>query len=305
MSQIKEIKNRMNGIQSTMKITKAMYMISSTKMNTAKQSLANTEPYFYTLRKVILTILKSLPEDFHHPYLDERKSIDVENQKVAYICVTGDKGLAGSYNHNVLKITEQLIKHNKNSQLYMIGEVGRQYFLKRHIPIEENFLYTAQKPTLPRARQIASKMLELFFNKEIDEVYMIYTKMDSKNQFEPDIEQLLPLNRLDKGVEVAGLRSDIHFQLDPSPEELLNTVIPDYLAGYIYSALVESFAAENFARMQAMDSANKNGEELLSSLSLQYNRERQARITQEITEVAGGAKARKQQKERSAQATCK
>lgn len=305
MSQIKEIKNRMNGIQSTMKITKAMYMISSTKMNTAKQSLANTEPYFYSLRKVILTILKSLPEDFHHPYLDERKSIDVENQKVAYICVTGDKGLAGSYNHNVLKITEQLIKHNKNSQLYMIGEVGRQYFLKRHIPIEENFLYTAQKPTLPRARQIASKMLELFFNKEIDEVYMIYTKMDSKNQFEPDIEQLLPLNRLDKGVEVAGLSSDIHFQLDPSPEELLNTVIPDYLAGYIYSALVESFAAENFARMQAMDSANKNGEELLSSLSLQYNRERQARITQEITEVAGGAKARKQQKERSAQATCK
>lgn len=305
MSQIKEIKDRMNGIRSTMKITKAMYMISSTKMNTAKQHLANNEPYFYTLRKVILTILKSLPEDFYHPYLDERKSIDVENQKVAYICVTGDKGLAGSYNHNVLKITEQLIKHNKNSQLYMIGEVGRQYFLKRHIPIEENFLYTAQKPTLPRARQIASKMLELFFNKEIDEVYIIYTWMDSKNKFEPSIEQLLPLNRLDKGVEVAGLRSDIHFQLDPSPEELLNTVIPDYLAGYIYSALVESFAAENFARMQAMDSANKNGEELLSSLSLQYNRERQARITQEITEVAGGAKARKQQKERSAQATCK
>ncbi len=305
MSQIKEIKDRMNGIQSTMKITKAMYMISSTKMNAAKQSLANTEPYFYTLRKVILTILKSLPEDFHHPYLDERKSIDVENQKIAYICVTGDKGLAGSYNHNVLKITEQLIKHNKNSRLYMIGEVGRQYFLRRHIPIEENFLYTAQKPTLPRARQIASKMLELFFNKQIDEVYIIYTKMNSKNQFEPDIEQLLPLNRLDKGVEVAGLRSDIQFQLDPSPEELLNTVIPDYLAGYIYSALVESFAAENFARMQAMDSANKNGEELLSSLSLQYNRERQARITQEITEVAGGAKARKQQKERSAQATCK
>lgn len=139
-------------------------------------------------------------------------------------------------------------------------------------------------------------MLELFFNKQIDEVYIIYTKMNSKNQFEPDIEQLLPLNRLDKGVEVAGLRSDIQFQLDPSPAELLNTVIPDYLAGYIYSALVESFAAENFARMQAMDSANKNGEELLSSLSLQYNRERQARITQEITEVAGGAKARKQQK---------
>jgi F-type H+-transporting ATPase subunit gamma len=305
MSQIKEIKDRMNGIQSTMKITKAMYMISSTKMNSAKQHLANTEPYFYSLRKVIHTITRSLPEDFHSPYLDERKEVIPGEQKVAYICVTGDKGLAGSYNHNVLKMTEALIQHNKDSKLYMIGEVGRQYFLRRHIPIEENFLYTAQKPTLPRARQISSKMLELFLNKEIDEVYIIYTRMDNKNQFTPDIEQLLPLFRLSKGVQVGGLRSDINFQLDPSPEELLNTVIPDYLAGYIYSALVESFASENFARMQAMDSANKNGEELLASLSLQYNRQRQARITQEITEVAAGARARKQQKERSAQATCK
>lgn len=119
------------------------------------------------------------------------------------------------------------------------------------------------------------------------------------NQFIPDIEQLLPFHRLNRAVEVAGEMS-FNYQLEPSPKQLLDIVIPDYLAGYIYSALVESYASENYARMQAMDSANKNGEELLSDLSLQYNRQRQAKITQEITEVAAGAKARKQQLERKA-----
>ena len=307
MSQIREIKDRMTGIQSTMKITKAMYMISSTKMNSAKQKLASTEPYFYTLRKLILTILQNLPENFEHPYLDSREYIDNEHQNKAIICVTGDKGLAGAYNLNVLKMTEQIVKDHPDYQLYMIGEVGRQYFLRRHIPIEESFLYTAQNPTLSRARSIASKMLELYAEKKIDEVLIVYTRMDKHNQFTPDIEQLLPLYRLNNEVEVAG--QTIHsIQLEPSPKELLNVVIPDYLSGFIYSALVESYTAENFARMQAMDAANKNGEDLLSSLSLQYNRSRQAKITQEITEVAAGAKARKQQmlkKERSSQATCK
>lgn len=306
MSQIREIKDRMNGIQSTMKITKAMYMISSTKMNTAKQKAANTDPYFYSLRKQILTILQNLPDHFEHPYLDSREYIDEKHQNKAIICVTGDKGLAGAYNLNVLKLTEQIIKAHPNYKLYMIGEVGRQYFLRRHIPVEESFLYTAQNPTLSRARSISSKMLELYAKNTIDEVLIIYTRMDQHNQFMVDVEQLLPLYRLNHEVEVGG--QTIHsIQLEPSPTELLNIVIPDYLSGFIYSALVESYASENFARMQAMDSANKNGEELLNSLSLQYNRQRQAKITQEITEVAAGAKARRQQlqKKKRSQSTCK
>lgn len=298
MSAIREIKDRMTGIQSTMKITKAMYMISSTKMNAAKQSLMNTEPYFYNLRKVILTIMRSLPDEFTHPFLDDREYVEDENERKAFICVTGDKGLAGAYNHNVIKMAAQMVRHNSLHTLYMIGEVGRQYFLRTDIPIEESFLYTAQKPTLQKARSIASKMLDLFERKKVDEVYILYTRMEG-NQFIPDIEQLLPFHRLNRAVEVAGEMS-FNYQLEPSPKQLLDIVIPDYLAGYIYSALVESYASENYARMQAMDSANKNGEELLSDLSLQYNRQRQAKITQEITEVAAGAKARKQQLERKA-----
>lgn len=305
MSAIRELKDRMNGIQSTMKITKAMYMISSTKMNKAKQHLASTEPYFYSLKKIILTILRSVPEDFHHPYMDEREHIDYDSQRRAIICVTGDKGLAGAYNHNIIKMTESMLKGFSNYKLYMVGEMGRHYFMQRHIPIEENFLYTAQNPTLRTARSISSKMLDLFENKEIDELYIVYTRMDNSTQFEPDIEQLLPLYRLNRDVDIGGDQV-LSYQLEPDPRHLLDTVIPDYLAGYIYSALVESYAAEHFARMQAMDSANKNGEELLSQLSLQYNRQRQAQITQEITEVAAGAKARKQQLEKKRRrATCK
>ncbi len=297
MSAIREIKDRMNGIQSTMKITKAMYMISSTKMNVAKERLASTEPYFYSLKKVILMILRSLPEDFSHPYFDDREYVEEDKERKAIICITGDKGLAGSYNHNVLKMTEQMIQKDPMMKLYMVGEVGRQYFMRRNVSIEESFLYTAQQPTLPKARSISSKMLDLFMNKEIDEVYIVYTKMDGSMEFTPEIEQLLPLHRLSAAVEVAG-EGKSNFQLEPSPKDLLDTVIPDYLAGYIYSALVESYAAENYARMQAMDSANKNGEDLLNQLSLQYNRQRQAKITQEITEVCGGAKARRQQLEK-------
>ncbi len=297
MSAIREIKDRMNGIQSTMKITKAMYMISSTKMNVAKEKLASTEPYFYSLKKVILMILRSLPDDFTHPYFDDREYVEEDKERKAVICVTGDKGLAGSYNHNVLKMTEQMIQKDPMMKLYMVGEVGRQYFMRRDVSIEESFLYTAQQPTLPKARSISSKMLDLFMNKEIDEVYIVYTKMDGSMEFTPEIEQLLPLHRLSAAVEVAG-EGKSNFQLEPSPKALLDTVIPDYLAGYIYSALVESYAAENYARMQAMDSANKNGEDLLNQLSLQYNRQRQAKITQEITEVCGGAKARRQQLEK-------
>ena len=161
--------------------------------------------------------------------------------------------------------------------------------MRTDIPIEESFLYTAQKPTLQKARSIASKMLDLFERKKVDEVYILYTRMEG-NQFIPDIEQLLPFHRLNRAVEVAGEMS-FNYQLEPSPKQLLDIVIPDYLAGYIYSALVESYASENYARMQAMDSATSNAEEMIDSLALQYNRARQGTITQELTEIIAGAEA--------------
>lgn len=299
MPAIREIKERIASIQSTMKITNAMYMISSTKMNYAKQSLAQTEPYFYSLQRAMQEIMHTLPDDFHHPYLSERDDLEDEPMR-AIIVVTADKGLAGSYNHNVLKMAESMINASAKRKIFVVGEAGRQYFIRKNIKIDEHYIYTAQKPSLPRARQISSRMLTRFEQHRVDEVYVVYTKWVNATLFVPDIIQLLPLYRLDKGVLV-GDKADRdstmqdNFMLGPDPTTLLDTIIPGILSGYIYSALVESYAAEHFARMTAMDAANKNGEELLSNLQLQYNRQRQAKITQEITEVAAGAKARKMQ----------
>lgn len=297
MSATREIKERIDSVNNTLKITNAMYMISSTKMNIARKALANTEPYFYALQDMFGRVLRHLPDGYSHPYLDAREVTSKSDLRRAIICVTADKGLAGAYNHNVLKLTEEKLRPANNDMLYVVGEVGRQYFANHNVNVDGAFHYTAQKPTLSRARSIAYQMLDLFERKEVDEVYIIYTRMKNSMETETEIRQLLPLIRLNEEffkqnmTKLSGVYQET-FDMEPGPDLLLNNIIPDFINGYIYSALVESYCAEHSSRMQAMDAANKNGSELVQELSIQYNRERQAQITQEITEVCAGAKAR-------------
>ena len=294
MPTTRELRDRIGSIDNTLKITNAMYLISSTKMRKAKAELAQTEPYFYTLQSMIARVMRHLPEDYTHPYLDLREGIVEGESKVAIICVTADKGLAGAYNHNVIKETEELLKQYKNSRLFIVGEMGRSYFHTRQIPIDEAFHYTAQNPTLHRARVITRKMLELFQNREIDELHIAYTRMKSSLEMESMEEQLLPLDKLHPVFVKVPITANYEaFNIFPSPDALMENIIPDYLNGYIYSALVESFCAEQNARMTSMDAANRNGNELKQKLRIQYNRVRQAQITQEITEIAAGAKAQR------------
>ena len=294
MPTTRELRDRIGSIDNTMKITNAMYLISSTKMRKAKAELAQTEPYFYTLQSMIARVMRHLPEEYTHPFLDSREETAEGEGKVAIICVTADKGLAGAYNHNVIKETEELLQHYKNTRLFVVGEMGRSYFHTRRIPIDETFRYTAQNPTLHRARVITRKMLELFQNREIDELHIAYTRMKSSLEMESLEEQLLPLDKLHPVFVKVPITANYEaFNIFPSPDALMENVIPDYLNGYIYSALVESFCTEQHARMTAMDSANRNGNELKQKLRIQYNRVRQAQITQEITEIAAGAKAQR------------
>jgi len=263
-------------------------------MRKAKAELAQTEPYFYTLQSMIARVMRHLPEDYTHPFLDSREGTAEGEGKVAIICVTADKGLAGAYNHNVIKETEELLKQYKNTRLFVVGEMGRSYFHTRRIPIDETFRYTAQNPTLHRARVITRRMLELFQNREIDELHIAYTRMKSSLEMESLEEQLLPLDKLHPVFVKVPITANYEaFRIFPNPDALMENIIPDYLNGYIYSALVESFCAEQHARMTAMDSANRNGNELKQKLRIQYNRVRQAQITQEITEIAAGAKAQR------------
>ena len=174
MANAREIQSRMKSIQDTMKITNAMYMISSTKLRKAKKSLEETEPYFNALRNMVSRVVRHLP-DVENQYMDVRPNKAPEDRIKGFIVVTADKGLAGAYNHNVLKKAMEEIEQCKNYKLFVVGELGRQYFKKKNIPVSEQFHYTAQNPSLHRARIICEEVVEQFKEGELDEVYVIYT----------------------------------------------------------------------------------------------------------------------------------
>ena len=297
MANAREIQSRMKSIRDTMKITNAMYMISSTKLRRAKKNLEETEPYFYTLQTMIARILRHLPE-IENKYFDARPKKKPEERTRGLIVVTADKGLAGAYNHNVLKLAQEWMESEEKYKLFVVGELGRQFFAARGIPVAEQFHYTAQNPTLHRARFISETVLEQFKEEELDEVYLIYTSMKNSITTETQILKLLPMVAEDYAsmeVQKAGIYQE-ELVMMPSPHAVLNNVIPDCVMGYVYGALVESFCSEQNARMLAMEAANKNASAMIHDLSIEFNRVRQAMITQEITEVIAGAKTKKKKK---------
>lgn len=301
MANIREIQSRIQSIRDTMKITNAMYMISTTKYRKAKKGLEETEPYFYSLQSLVTRILRHIP-DIESFYFDQREKKKPEERTTGYVVVTSDKGLAGAYNHNVMKLAQEQMEQVGRSKLFVVGEVGRHYYTSKQVPIEEEFRYTAQNPTLHRSRVISGTLIEQFQSGELDEVYMIYTNMLTSISTEARIVKLLPLEREDYLIEKLDLdKAGIYqeeFSMHPSPTAVINNILPGCLMGYVYGALVESFCCEQDVRMMAMEAANKNGADMIRELSIIYNRVRQAMITQEITEVISGAKAQKKKKER-------
>lgn len=304
MANAKEISNRMKSIQDTMKITKAMYMISSTKLKKARKSLEDTEPYFYALQSEIAKILRHIP-DIEHIYFDNREKDRTEIvKKRGYIVVTADKGMAGAYNHNVLKAAQELLEEEDNEEhaLFVVGELGRQYFAAKGIPVTEHFFYTAQNPTMHRARTITEKIMEAYHKEELDEVYIVFTRMLNSIQEQVEVTQLLPLKKADitSTLPKEFLMDIIQEEMImwPTPEAVLESLVPNYITGFIYSALVESYSSEQNARMLAMESANKSANNMLKRLAIAYNRVRQTAITQELNEVISGAKALKRKKKR-------
>jgi len=293
-------RTKMKSIQDTMKITNAMYMISSTKLRKAKKNLEETEPYFYTLQTMVSRIVRHLPE-IDNKYFDERKDKPAEEKTTGLVVVTADKGLAGAYNHNVLKMAEEQMQKAGQTgkyKLFVVGELGRQYFGHRGIEVAEQFHYTAQNPTLHRARIITETILEQFQAEQLDEVYIIYTNMVNSVTTEPQMMRLLPIIK-ERFITKDGQDLSMYQEplvMTPSPKAVLDNIVPDFVMGYVYGALVESFCSEQNARMMAMEAANKNASAMIHDLSIQYNRVRQAMITQEITEVIAGAKAQKKKK---------
>lgn len=297
MANTKEIQNRMKSVKDTMKITNAMYMISSSKLKKSRKTLEATEPYFYTLQATMRRILRHMPR-VESIYFKDSTKIPSAEKKVGYIVITADKGMAGAYNHNITKLAEQHLASASNYKLFVLGELGRHYFERHGIQIDRQFHYTVQNPTIDRARHISETILDLYQQKELDEVYIIYTRMVNAVLIEPQLLQLLPLRKEDFGPKVPSDIFSEELTFLPSPEAVVDHIVPDFMVGFIYGALVESFSSEQNARMMAMEAATKSAKDMLHDLTIAFNRARQAAITQEITEVIAGAKAQKKKKKR-------
>ena len=295
MASAKEIQDRMRSIKDTLKITNAMYMISSSKLKKSKKMLADTEPYFYTLQSEMSRILRHLL-DMNSIYFKTNAEIPERKRKAGYIVITADKGLAGSYNHNILKLAEEELEKRDDYKLFVLGELGRHYFEQKGINIDKQFHFVVQDPSLSRARRIAEDLLKLYHENQLDELYIIYTTMVNAMQEEAQVAQLLPLKKTDFKIPVP---IDIPLEglaLKPSAEEVMDHIVPNYVVGFVYGALVEAFSCEQNARMMAMEGATNSAKQMLKELDIEYNRARQAAITQEITEVIAGAKSQKKKK---------
>lgn len=297
MANMREIRERISSIQQILKITNAMYLMSSSKLKKARKSLESTEPYFYKLQSTIESVLEHTPHT-RQLYFDRRSGIPDEKRKKGYIVITADKGLCGSYNHTITRFAEEQLKSVpdiNNCYLFVMGQVGRMYFQNRkkaakNAYVDGEFLYTTQNPTLYRAMEIAQLVLDKFEKKELDEVYLIYTDMVSSNVQEPRMVRLLPFERRHFGKAPDGTMKKLpKASFVPSPEKVMDYLIPQYAKGIIYGAMVEAFCCEQQSRMTAMDAATSSAKDMIKDLSLMYNRARQAAITQEITEVCAGA----------------
>ena len=275
----KEIKNRIRSMESTRQITKAMEMVAASKLRRAQAQVSNSRPYFEVFRTAIQDIVNS-NRDFSSPYLQERTG-----NKVLYIVIAGDRGLAGGYNSNILKLVMSQIQ-GKEATVLPIGKKAVDYFRGKGIPTMTVNYAEAADVTVGDCFSVSKQISRAFLSGEYDEIFVAYTNFVSVISQVPAAMQLLPLQKqeLEKG-ESRG--SDTLYEGDA--EEVFAAIVPEFLGGILYGALCESRAAEQAARRSAMDSATQNADDMIADLSLKFNRARQAAITQEITEIVAGS----------------
>jgi len=275
----KEIKTRIRSMESTKQITKAMEMVAASKLRRAQAQVLSSRPYFEILFNTINDIVDT-NRDFSSPYLIQRPV-----KKTAYVVIAGDRGLAGGYNSNILKLVMNEIQ-GKDTCVVPIGKKAVDYFKSHNVPMLTTNYAEAEDMSLGDCFTIAKRLCKQYLAGEFDEICVAYTNFVSVLSQTPGSLRLLPLLRHDTGKE-GTVESDIVYE--PDATEVFDAIIPEYLGGILYGALCESRASEQAARRTAMDSATQNADEMIANLSLQFNRARQAAITQEITEIVAGS----------------
>lgn len=286
MASMRDIKRRKGSIQSTQQITKAMKLVSTVKLQRAKQRAEQSKAYFNCMYETVTSMLAKTG-NLNHPYLTAG-----ESQKKAVIVITSNRGLAGGYNSNIVKLITKGDFKKEDLRIYAIGKKGKDALSRSGYEIVEEDSAIIEEPSYVDAMALSRRLLASFAAGEIGEIYLAYTGFKNTVVHEPKLLKLLPVEPAESAPEetqVTGSKAMMNFE--PEDDEALNMIIPKYVTSLIYGGLVEAVASENGARMQAMDSATSNAEEMIDHLSLMYNRARQGSITQELTEIIAGANA--------------
>ncbi len=281
---MRDIKRRIKSVNSTKQITKAMELVSSAKLRKAKEALEKTKPYFNSMEETIHGILQNT-KGIKHEFLTQR-----DIKKTAYILITADRGLCGGYNSNIIKLALNHMENKERKSIVAVGSKGRDFFRKRHYDLDGEFTHISETPSFSIAQQISRLSLELYKQGLVDEVYLVFTEFITTINQKPKVVRLLPLEISEDEYKK---ESKTMISYEPSPEAVLDYLVPKYVDSMVFGALVESATSEQAARRVAMESATDNAEEMIGNLKLVYNRARQASITQEIAEIVGGAEALK------------
>ena len=283
MASLRDIKSRITSTKKTSQITKAMQMVSASKMSRAELNAKSFVPYMAKIQEVVGAIASGT-SDSGHSMLKSRPVA-----KTAYLVITADRGLAGAYNSNVLRAVTNAIseRHTSNDQfvIFAVGRIGFDFFTKRGISVIESAVGLPDQPSFADIKEIARKAVGMFTEGTYDELYMYYNHFVSAIQQDVTEKKVLPLTDITPSSATAS------YEFEPSADAILEVLLPQYAESLIYGALLDGKASEHAARMTAMKSATDNASELISSLTLQFNRARQAAITQEITEIVGGVAA--------------
>ena len=290
MASMRDIKRRKESVQSTGQITKAMKLVSSVKLQKAKIGAEVSKPYFETMYETVAGMIAKSGQ-LSHPFLQKSQS-----DKKAVITITSNRGLAGGYNSNIVKMVSKDERFKKeNTVIYAVGTKGRDSLARQGYEIAGDYSEAINEPLYSDAMDIGKEVLSKFTSGDIGEIYLAYTIFKNTVVQIPTLIKLLPIDASDIVSEQEDAQDPLDkitlMNYEPEPEEALEAIIPKYINSLIYGGLTESYASENGARMQAMDSATSNAEDMISDLSLKYNRARQASITQELTEIIAGASA--------------
>ncbi len=285
MASMRDIKRRKDSIQSTQQITKAMKLVSTVKLQRARSRAENARPYFDKMYETIQSILAK-SERLDHPFMTGSGS-----ERKAVIVVTSNRGLAGGYNNNVTRLIVDSGWRKEDVDIYGVGRKGVEALARRDYYIVSDDSEVMNAPSFADAAAIGEKVLDAFAAGEIGEIYLAYTKFKNTVVHVPTLIRLLPVDVEEKTETEKQVKSETLMNYEPGPEEALDLLIPKYINSTIFGAFIESAASENGARMQAMDAATSNADEMISTLSLVYNRARQGAITQELTEIISGAEA--------------